>query len=436
MLITELNNKIDRVITSIPLLTALTFIYGYIGFHTFTTVYTIPIISTDISTVAGIGLFNLIYLGLLYISASKKRKPKTYEALAIYGLFMFVLSNPILIAGILVLQLVLISFSLEKSPRKMSFTEAKNRLKNYRKIDLLAEIIIGAIGLLIMLLIDADSYTLLIVIYVILLIFHRFKRYRVRPDLVSCSVLLLFPVITMYYFINSSKANILGLNKPQVYLVTKNDTVSTEIIFVDDDNYYIHNDSTKIVEIVRKDEVLKITSKSQAKVNEGLIDFVKRLYRIYTVSDTAVSVAPSFRIERKVSLSVSNILPDSVFVHNLFRNDSLLHRSRTITFSRFGKDTSFFGDRYQIRHYFLKYPVQNLHYFIIQNGQTKHSFAFNFTRLATRIRQRQRCESEIVTTRRRDLWKSDPTANKYIAAQTGAKKPHYRHRLDIEFYET
>ena len=276
------NNLIDKIkelINFIPLLTILTFAYGYIGFNTFTTIYQIPIVSTDISTIVGIGLFNLTYIAILYLVASPKRKPKYYDALIIYFIFLFLLNNPIYIGSIIVMQLIFSGFFMNSSPKKLHFKELKEKVLRKEKYSPLIEIAIAIIGLVFLIIIDGDYWTLLIFIHVLLTIFHRYKKYKQKFNLYTIIAIILFPVITMYYFIGNSNSNILGLNKQKAQITTETDTFFTTIIFSDANYYYLHNDSLNSVTTLSKNSISKIITTSSERSKTNLIESIKKSFK-------------------------------------------------------------------------------------------------------------------------------------------------------------
>lgn len=268
----------DLTIKTFPLLTTLTFVFGYIGFHTFTAIYHLPIINTDISIIASIGLLNITYLGILYITATAKRKPRYSEALFIYCIFNFFLNNPIILSSILVLQIILYVFEVEKERKNIPFAIKRIKAKKYLNLLFWGDLIITIIGVVISFLLDSDFYNLLIVIYVILFFIHRYKRHKQKPNIFKIIILLLFPVITMYYFINSSRTNILGINRQEVDIITKNDTVKTNIIFNDPNYFYTFSDTTKIMTTIRKDDVIKILSTTNKKESKSGLKVFKELF--------------------------------------------------------------------------------------------------------------------------------------------------------------
>ena len=119
------NYSIERLVKAFPILTSITFIFGYIGFHTFTSIYNLPIVNTDISLIGGIGLLNITYFGIIYFVATRKRTPYTFESLTIYLVFNFVLSNPEFLSLILVLQMIIMAFELERKPKKIKFSDLR-----------------------------------------------------------------------------------------------------------------------------------------------------------------------------------------------------------------------------------------------------------------------------------------------------------------------
>jgi len=271
-------NQIDTIVKIFPILTALTFIYGYIGFHTFTAIYHLPIISTDISIIASIGLLNLIYIGILYSTATYKRAPRLIEAFLIYWIFTIVLHNPATLAAIVVVLLVSKVFSVEKTPKKLLFSKRKENAKWYKKHISTIDVIAATIGALVSFLISENFYTLTLTIYVLLHLIHKYKRYNQKPIFLSLLVILSFPMITMYYFINSSEVNIIGLNSQEVNITTTSDTLNTKFVFSDDTFYYCYTDSNKQVFSVRKDNIRKIISTSERNKNATGYFWFKKLY--------------------------------------------------------------------------------------------------------------------------------------------------------------
>ena len=110
-------------------------------------------------------------------------------------------------------------------------------------------------------LIDKDFFQLTLVIHTLLLLVHKHKKYGLIPNILKGLILILFPVITMYYFISSSNENILGLNKQEVEITTNADTLNTNIIFNDSDFFYVVTDSTKQLSVIRKSDVMNIKTK-------------------------------------------------------------------------------------------------------------------------------------------------------------------------------
>jgi hypothetical protein len=274
--------EVEKIGKNISLLTILTFILGYIGFNTFLAIYQIPIHNTDISLIVSIGLLNLTYLFLFYITASSKRKPYYSTALFLYLIFNFFLNNPVLLASFLIIQFMMTSFSLEHSVRKgeyKSFKTIRERYnKNHMKI-VYVDIVITVFGVLISAFFFIDFLSLIVVIYSLLFLFHMFKKNKFKPTLFQIILIFMFPIISMSYFINSSKLNIIGLNKISAEIITTNDTLKTEIVFSDNNSYYIFSDSLNTLKILNRSSVKEIKTIPTLLSRDSGISFFKSVFQ-------------------------------------------------------------------------------------------------------------------------------------------------------------
>ena len=233
----DIKGNLEYLTKLVPILTILTLIYGYIGFHTYVIIYNIPIVTTDISIIAGIGLLNMTYLCILYLAAPTKRTPTFLETLIIYIVFVIVLYSPIKLAYLLAFYFMMNSLPIIKKKKKISFNRLRRKVSNYRS----ALIVIDGVILIaaFVLAFFTNYFTmLLMVLYGIVYTFHKYKNDTLKPSIFHYVYILIFPVFTMYFFIKSSNTNILGLNRQEALVITEKDTLKTEIVFSDNNYYY------------------------------------------------------------------------------------------------------------------------------------------------------------------------------------------------------
>jgi hypothetical protein len=268
----------ELVVKLFPLLTGITFVFGYIGFHTFTAIYHLPVITTDISIIVGIGLLNLTYIAILYYTASRKRIPFAFEAFAIYWVFNLLLHSPVAMAGSIVTVLMYYQLIAQRNPKKITYAKLRIKAKKRFLNNLRYDMIFSVLALIVSFLLDEDFYFLVLAIYGLLFLIHKYKRNTQRSVFLTMIILLSFPMMTMYYFINSSEVNVLGLNNHRIEIRTKTDTLKTRFIFTDDSFYYCYNDSTKQVTSIQKSDIIQVKTISEKKLRKSGYTAIKESF--------------------------------------------------------------------------------------------------------------------------------------------------------------
>ena len=273
--------ELEGIGNKIPLLTALIFILGYMGFNTFISIYNIPTQNTDISLIASIGLINITFLFIIYIT-SIKREPKMADALLLLGIFNLILNNPILLGSILGIYLIITSSFIEVilfNSKKKSFSTLRKEYLKRKKSRLFSQTLLPIIfSILIGIFIDVNFVVRMIVIYSILYLCHQFKTNTFRPSIVFYVAILMFPILTMNLFINSSEVNILGLNKLPAEIITTTDTLKTKIIYNDNNSYYVISEDLGTVKVLNRSEVKEIKISPHVSKTESGIDYIKKKF--------------------------------------------------------------------------------------------------------------------------------------------------------------
>lgn len=266
---------LETIVKAFPLITAITFVSGYIGFHTFTAIYHLPINHTDLSTIAGIGILNLIYFSVLYIFSSRKRPPRFSTVFIVYAIFKMLLYSPVFLAVVLPVYLAGSSYEKNQKVKRLTFSQKKKERVKYLKYLLGLDVFFLLSGLVTFLFLDGNFFIISITIYSLLYLFFRYKRHKIIPNFYNLIFIVLFPVISMFYMFSYSDSNILGMNTQQATIYTVTDTLKTQIVFNDAEFFYTLSDSTNIVTAIRRDEVKKIIAKADRTKLEGFCKSIK-----------------------------------------------------------------------------------------------------------------------------------------------------------------
>ncbi len=281
----QINTK--AIVEYWPILVLWPTLLGYIGFYTYASQCKIAFAQVDISTIMGLGIFNMIVIFFL-VNPRRKKIPSMSMAFLTLGYINFLTLNPIIIIGLISIDLQIWNLGFQTQTLKDLRNKKTKKAKRYAELrkavrqrdtwnlifDFLCFLAIVVISIF-------WVYNILIIffgIFAFLHIFHRAKKNKkyTIPNILALS--LIVPMFTSYYYFSDVDYTIFGLSKESASIELKSDEeVNCNIIFKSTDFIYCEKDTTKFQIPINEVENIVKTKRSYRKQESG-IDIMKELF--------------------------------------------------------------------------------------------------------------------------------------------------------------
>ena len=270
-----------------PILIVWPTILGYIGFYTYASQLGISYSQVDISTIIGIGVFNIIATFLIYNPRRKEKEPRPSTVFYTVNYLNFLTINPFLILMILTIDLKIWGIrdtsknirNLKNSPQKTIDFSKKRRLTNRRtSCRNYFELSIFLIIFLITLFLKHNYFILFGLVFVLMKLVSYIKRLDKNKILYLLLVSLFIPFFTTVYYLNDIEYTVFGLSRENVEIKLSDDKVITsELVYSSKDFLYLHTDSANFrIPIDKVEQIKKIDKDYKGKTG---LDVISNYYK-------------------------------------------------------------------------------------------------------------------------------------------------------------
>ncbi len=244
----------NKWIEKLPLWSILSFVvilFGFIGFYTYCASNNIPLVIPEIQLIFGIGFYNFLFIASLFLVQSSLWDSKADKALIIVGFFNFLLNNPVNIAIISILIIIIYSRGYWEKKWKIKPLKEKEENSVIESGSQVLEIIgfIGA-GLLAFF----KGPMIILQFFAIYILLYEAEKILKKKEIRFASLILGFvviPIFVSYNFISKANFTIVGLYHSKVKLIQDGNELDGYILLRDGNDIYfkkeLDSDSTIIL---------------------------------------------------------------------------------------------------------------------------------------------------------------------------------------------